>query len=74
MGTLKVPRTIEYLHVNVALFVKYSIYFLESPIPLIIFTLMYSQTQSLLVIDLFNHFAQNLINILAKTYEDLNFV
>lgn len=35
---------------------------------------MYSQTQSLLVIDLFNHFAQNLINILAKTYEDLNFV
>lgn len=32
---------------------------------------MYSQTQSLLVIDLFNHFAQNLINILAKTYEDL---
>lgn len=74
MGTLKVPRTIKYLHVNVALFVKYSIYFLESPIPLIIFTLMYSQTQSLLVIDLFNHFAQNLINILAKTYEDLNFV
>lgn len=35
---------------------------------------MYSQTQSLLVIDLFNHFAHNLINILAKTYEDLNFV
>lgn len=66
MGTLKVPRTIKYLHVNVALFV--------SPIPLIRFTLMYSQTQSLLVIDLFNHFAQNLINILAKTYEDVNFV
>lgn len=35
---------------------------------------MYSQTQPLLVIDLFNHFAQNLINIPAKTYEDLNFV
>lgn len=35
---------------------------------------MYSQTQSLLVIDLFNDFAQNLINILAKTYKDLNFV